>query len=344
VNLREEFLDRYPHEFSGGQAQRIGIARALAAEARILILDEPVSALDVSVQAQVLNLLADLKAKFGLTYLFISHDLAVVEAVSDRVAVLYFGAVVEVGPAAEIFANPRHPYTKLLADSAPVVGRALKAPEGRETELPDPLNPPTGCAFRARCPRAVDRCALEVPTLTAVSDATQAACFNPGDLRRAPAPPQSRPGFRDAAQDFGGISRFIRLASARSRRLRAHRHRGFVRICGKCEELTRVGGDPRGGALRRRKDLRWSVQSMPDPLGSPVANPIPLVVIPCLNEAEHVARVARQMCAAVARHGGLVVVVDGGSTDRPAPSAPIWRARRRTCAFWTIPHGGRPAP
>jgi oligopeptide/dipeptide ABC transporter ATP-binding protein len=179
VNLREEFLDRYPHEFSGGQAQRIGIARALAADARILILDEPVSALDVSVQAQVLNLLADLKAKFGLTYLFISHDLAVVEAVSDRVAVLYFGAVVEVGPAAEIFANPRHPYTKLLAQSAPIVGRALKAPEGRETELPDPLNPPTGCAFRARCPRAVDRCALEVPALTAVSDATQAACFNP---------------------------------------------------------------------------------------------------------------------------------------------------------------------
>lgn len=179
VNLREEFLDRYPHEFSGGQAQRIGIARALAADARILILDEPVSALDVSVQAQVLNLLADLKAKFGLTYLFISHDLAVVEAVSDRVAVLYFGAVVEVGPAAEIFANPRHPYTKLLAESAPVVGRGLKAPEGKETELPDPLNPPNGCAFRARCPRAVEKCGLEVPVLTAVSEHTQSACFNP---------------------------------------------------------------------------------------------------------------------------------------------------------------------
>jgi oligopeptide/dipeptide ABC transporter ATP-binding protein len=179
VNLREEFLDRYPHEFSGGQAQRIGIARALAADARILILDEPVSALDVSVQAQVLNLLADLKAKFGLTYLFISHDLAVVEAVSDRIAVLYFGALVEVGPATEIFATPRHPYTRLLAQSAPVVGRALKAPEGRETELPDPLNPPIGCAFRARCPRALERCAREVPTLTAVSGSTQAACFNP---------------------------------------------------------------------------------------------------------------------------------------------------------------------
>jgi oligopeptide/dipeptide ABC transporter ATP-binding protein len=103
----------------------------------------------------------------------------VVEAVSDRIAVLYFGSVVEVGPAAEIFATPRHPYTKLLAQSAPVVGRALKAPEGRETELPDPLNPPAGCAFRARCPRAVEKCALEVPALTAVSDRTQAACFNP---------------------------------------------------------------------------------------------------------------------------------------------------------------------
>ncbi len=178
VSLREEFLDRYPHEFSGGQAQRIGIARALAAEAEILILDEPVSALDVSVQAQVLNLLAALKEKLGLTYLFISHDLAVVEAVSDRIAVLYFGSVVEIGNAEDVFRAPRHPYTKLLADSAPVVGRPLTAPEGRETELPDPLNPPTGCAFRARCPHAIKTCAVETPQLT--GDETQrAACFNP---------------------------------------------------------------------------------------------------------------------------------------------------------------------
>lgn len=179
VNLRKEFLERYPHEFSGGQAQRIGIARALAADARILILDEPVSALDVSVQAQVLNLLADLKAEFGLTYLFISHDLAVVEAVSDRVAVLYFGAVVEVGPAEDVFAKPRHPYTKLLAESAPVVGRALKAPEGRETELPDPLNPPIGCAFAARCAFATDICRKETPSLKGANSSTQVACFNP---------------------------------------------------------------------------------------------------------------------------------------------------------------------
>ena len=180
VNLREEFLERYPHEFSGGQAQRIGIARALAAEAKILILDEPVSALDVSVQAQVLNLLADLKAKLGLTYLFISHDLAVVEAVSDRVAVLYFGSVVEVGKAEDIFRAPRHPYTRLLAESAPVVGRPLAAPEGRETELPDPLNPPRGCAFRARCPFAQGDCAAAPPPL-APPEGHRVACYHPLD-------------------------------------------------------------------------------------------------------------------------------------------------------------------
>lgn len=179
VNLREEFLDRYPHEFSGGQAQRIGIARALAAKARILILDEPVSALDVSVQAQVLNLLADLKAQFDLTYLFISHDLAVVEAVSDRIAVLYFGSVVEIGPAEDIFAKPRHPYTRLLAQSAPVVGRRLTEPEAKGMELPDPLNPPPGCAFAARCPKARDKCRSEVPRLERGEDATEVACFYP---------------------------------------------------------------------------------------------------------------------------------------------------------------------
>ncbi|WP_299673838.1 oligopeptide/dipeptide ABC transporter ATP-binding protein [uncultured Roseobacter sp.] len=179
VNLREEFLDRYPHEFSGGQAQRIGIARALAAEARILILDEPVSALDVSVQAQVLNLLADLRRDLGLTYLFISHDLAVVEAVSDRVAVLYFGSIVEIGRAETIFGRPAHPYTRLLADSAPVVGRALSAPEGRETELPDPLNPPLGCAFRARCSRATELCATTAPPLGDLARDHSVACHNP---------------------------------------------------------------------------------------------------------------------------------------------------------------------
>jgi oligopeptide/dipeptide ABC transporter ATP-binding protein len=177
VNLRPEFLSRYPHEFSGGQAQRIGIARALAADARILILDEPVSALDVSVQAQVLNLLADLKTRLGLTYLFISHDLAVVEAVSDRIAVLYFGSVVETGPAKKVFAAPRHPYTKLLAASAPVVGQPLGGAQAGE--LPDPLNPPPGCAFAGRCPRASDLCHRDVPRLRQLEDDQFAACHHP---------------------------------------------------------------------------------------------------------------------------------------------------------------------
>jgi len=179
VNLRPEFLTRYPHEFSGGQAQRIGIARALAASPRILILDEPVSALDVSVQAQVLNLLADLKARLNLTYLFISHDLAVVEAVSDRIAVLYFGSLVETGPAEKVFASPRHPYTKLLADSAPVVGRPLGG--AQSGELPDPLNPPPGCAFATRCPRASDLCKSVMPALRVVEGDQFAACHHPLD-------------------------------------------------------------------------------------------------------------------------------------------------------------------
>ncbi|MCC5989244.1 MAG: ATP-binding cassette domain-containing protein [Pararhodobacter sp.] len=177
VRLRPEFLTRYPHEFSGGQAQRIGIARALAASARILVLDEPVSALDVSVQAQVLNLLADLKAEWGLTYLFISHDLAVVEAVSDRIAVLYFGSVVEQGPAERVFAAPRHPYTRLLADSAPQVGRKLGG--GAAGELPDPLDPPPGCAFAGRCPLATERCRAERPLLRPVEGDQFAACHHP---------------------------------------------------------------------------------------------------------------------------------------------------------------------
>ena len=179
VNLREEFLDRYPHEFSGGQAQRIGIARALAANPRIIVLDEPVSALDVSVQAQVLNLLADLKTEFGLTYLFVTHDLAVVEAVSDRIMVLYFGSVVEIGNARNIFANPRHPYTKLLAESAPVVGRPLTAPEQKGAELPDQMNPPPGCAFAGRCPRATDLCWSQEPELEPMGEDQLAACHHP---------------------------------------------------------------------------------------------------------------------------------------------------------------------
>jgi|TARA_Y100000996_G_scaffold182021_1_gene142302 oligopeptide/dipeptide ABC transporter ATP-binding protein len=179
VNLRLDFLDRHPHEFSGGQAQRIGIARALAAEPKILVLDEPVSALDVSIQAQVLNLLEELKEKFGLTYFFISHDLSVVEAVSDRVAVMYFGSIVEVGTAEEIFSKPKHPYTKLLADSAPIIGKPLTLNENSGYELPDIMNPPKGCAFRDRCIFSKKLCSQKTPIFKKVKNGSAVSCHYP---------------------------------------------------------------------------------------------------------------------------------------------------------------------
>jgi len=179
VGLLPGQLYRYPHEFSGGQAQRIGIARALAASAKVLVLDEPVSALDVSIQAQILKLLAELRQRFNLSYIFISHDLSVVESISDRVAVMYFGKVVEMGPARELFAHPEHPYTRLLIDSAPGANASL--PVSESIELPDPFNPPRGCSFATRCPRAQAQCREQQPLLESYNGnhKTTAACWFP---------------------------------------------------------------------------------------------------------------------------------------------------------------------
>jgi len=177
VGLSPEAADRYPHEFSGGQRQRVGIARALAVEPRFVVADEAVSALDVSVQAQILNLLQDLKRRLGLTMLFISHDLRVVEHLSDRVAIMYLGGVVEIGPRDRIFADPRHPYTSALLSSVPVPDpRRRSEHRSLAGEVPSPVAPPPGCPFHPRCPVAVSACRTEKPALVEGAGERAVAC------------------------------------------------------------------------------------------------------------------------------------------------------------------------
>jgi len=199
VGLNPEHYNRYPHQFSGGQRQRIGIARALALRPKLIIADEPVSALDVSIQAQIINLLEDLQNEFKLTYLFVAHDLGVIRHVSDRIAVMYLGKIVEVGPADEVYSNPIHPYTLSLLSALPIPDPKANARREQivlEGDIPSPANPPAACRFHTRCPYATEICSQDEPKLVDWGNGHWAACHHPLHLEHPEAIAEALPGLR----------------------------------------------------------------------------------------------------------------------------------------------------
>jgi len=177
VGLDPEFKNRYPHQFSGGQRQRVGIARALAVKPEFIVCDEPIAALDVSIQAQILNLFSALRKDLGLTYLFISHDLGVVQHLSDRVAIMYLGRIVELAPTEALFKAPNHPYTRALLDEVPSIDKRHRRFTPVKGEIPSPLNPPPGCHFHPRCPHAMEPCRQEPPAFKAIAPGHFSACY-----------------------------------------------------------------------------------------------------------------------------------------------------------------------